>query len=105
MADCQLAQGFPQPPGTTCVTTQCQACGDPFADVDEDGDADPDDFGAFQRCYTGEVSIVTRPDFCTCFDRDRDTDVDAVDLAAFLVCADRANIAVDPCCDGGPGCP
>ena len=87
--------------GTTCVTTQCQPCADPFADADQDGDVDPNDFGVFQRCY----AIVAGLGPCTCFDEDADTDVDAADLDAFRLCATRAGVPANPCCDGGQGCP
>lgn len=72
-------------------------CGNPFADADRDGDVDMDDFGAFQRCYTGTGGTASGA--CICFARE-DTDVDDVDLSVFLNCATRAGVKAAPACDG-----
>lgn len=65
-------------------------CNRPFADADADRDVDMDDFGVFQRCFTGTAgSLPAVPESgysCTCFDRDDANGVDATDLAAFEAC-------------------
>jgi hypothetical protein len=82
--------------GDTCPIV----CGVPFADDDADGDVDMDDFGAFQRCFSGEGAVVSGG--CQCFDRPEegfpagDDDVDQTDFTAFTNCASRANVP--------PGC-
>jgi hypothetical protein len=78
----------------------------PFADTDKDGDVDMDDFGVFQRCYTGRKEdgappIPLNPAYCACLDRgdddfdtqpDSDGDIDPVDLNAFTNCFTGASI-------------
>ncbi len=78
-------------PGTSCATGECP-CHTPFADFDEDGDADMDDFGGFQRCVTGYGNLVAG---CECFNRDNDTDVDAADFAAFAACVTGPSVPLD----------
>lgn len=75
--------GHFQGAGTSCATKTCP-CHPPFADFDEDGDVDHDDFGGFQKCVTGPNGGV--PIGCECFNRDSDTDVDEDDFAAFSAC-------------------
>jgi hypothetical protein len=60
-------------------------CPVPFADADEDGDVDQDDFGALQLCFTGANGGIL--DGCDCFNRDGDNDVDDWDYGAFEDCA------------------
>ncbi len=78
-------------------------CPDPFADADEDGDVDHDDFGALQVCYTGSGIGPVR-EGCECFDRpeptDPDGDIDQMDLGAFENCASGPGIQADITCDG-----
>ena len=78
-ADCLAQGGTYQGQNTSCGPTTC--CPDPFADADRDGDVDEDDFGAFQRCYTGAGGGVLEG--CACFDQDKDGDVDDDDFTAF----------------------
>jgi len=75
-------------------------CPVPFADADDDGDVDQDDFAAWQRCYNNGTQPLTEE--CRCFDRDfgqGDGDVDADDLAAFLECGSGPGIPADPGCE------
>lgn len=58
-------------------------CNEPFADADNDGDVDLDDFGVFQRCYSQEGAVSVAASYCICFDRDDNGVVDASDLEAF----------------------
>ncbi|GMU21042.1 MAG: hypothetical protein AMXMBFR13_11370 [Phycisphaerae bacterium] len=82
-------------------------CPDPFADFDEDGDVDQEDFGAFQACITGSFFGPVLPG-CECFDRPEpdapDANIDQVDYQAFQYCALNSgpNIPADPTCDDGP---
>lgn len=62
-------------------------CSTPFADADGDHDVDQNDFGFFQRCYTGSGNTPAfNPTDCFCFDRDHDSDVDEFDLTPFTNC-------------------
>jgi hypothetical protein len=74
-------------------------CPKPFADADEDGDVDQDDFAQFQLCYTGTGGGV--PEGCVCFDRANDSDIDDDDFSEFQKCASGPNVSVvgDPDCD------
>ncbi len=74
-----------------------------FADVDDDGDVDQDDFGALQACITGmdDPTGVFDPENCGHFDRDGDEDVDDWDLADFEACATGPGILWAPT----PECP
>ncbi len=79
----------------------------PFADTDDDGDVDMEDFAFFQRCYSGQFSpIPTDPDTCLCLDRTGtsvgsppDDHIDRADFFAFMQCATQANVPADPACD------
>jgi hypothetical protein len=85
-------------------------CQDPFADADGNGVVDLNDYGAWQRCYTGPDGPVDLT-LCACFDRNLDGDVDDgqdsgaddSDLDAFLDCAAGHPITADPACDGVGG--
>ena len=79
------------------ITNLPVACpGDVFADADGDGDVDADDFGAFQRCYTGASGgVPTNPIYCVCMDHDNDGDIDADDLVQFEACSTRAGVLFD----------
>ncbi len=73
-------------------------CYSPPVDYDGDGDVDLDDYGVFQRCYTGSDPPPGTYDSanCRCFDRfpagAPDNAIDAQDLAVFLACAGRAGV-------------
>ncbi len=95
-ADCQTLGGsFRNVP--TCTATAC--CPIPFADSDQDGDVDHDDFGAFQICYNGAGAVPTG---CDCFDRNTDGKIDATDFNAFNSCFTGPNVpwsqAIAPIC-------
>jgi hypothetical protein len=81
-------------------------CNVPFADADDDGDVDGDDFGIFQRCYTGAANppIPAAPEYCTCFDRNGDDDVDQDDLGTTGVFDTFENCASGPTVAANPGC-
>ncbi len=71
-----------------------QLCNEPFADADGDSDVDVDDFGSFQRCFTGAIGGAS-PN-CACFDRQQDGDIDNFDFNAFSDCKTGANIPWEP---------
>jgi len=91
--------------GPDCYVNPCNTL--VFADVDEDADVDQDDFGAFQRCYTGDGgAIPVDPAYCECFDRREeggqpgsDGQIDAFDYDAFEDCASGPGVTADPACD------
>jgi hypothetical protein len=74
-------QGWrPEPPAP--------ACGEMWADADEDGDVDHDDFAILQRCINvGSQVPYTDNHPCLCFDRNGDGLVDLLDIIHFAVCA------------------
>jgi hypothetical protein len=79
-------------------------CHNPFADADNDGDVDQDDFAEFQLCYTGSGgSIPSSPAYCLCFDihptGSLDGDIDSDDYTAFENCASGPNIPANITCD------
>jgi hypothetical protein len=80
-------------------------CSNPFADIDNDGDVDQEDFGWFQKCYTGTDGgpIPAEPPACFCFDRENggmgDGDIDQSDYIAFEDCASGPDIPADPGCE------
>lgn len=65
-----------------------------WADSDGDRDVDADDFGHFQRCYTGRIgSIPTLPGYpCVCFDRQGDGWIDEADYAEFQNCVSGPSV-------------
>lgn len=71
--------------------------GPPSLDADRDGDIDLDDFGAFQRCYTGPDRLLTANE---CLDADVDGDhcVTTQDLEEFVRCASGPGIRAAPNC-------
>ncbi len=80
-------------------------CSDPFADADGDGDVDQDDFGEWQRCYTGPGGGPIAVG-CACFDVQGpsgppDGDIDQADFALFEDCASGPTQPADPACDDG----
>jgi hypothetical protein len=101
-AACTTAGGTFRGLCSTCATAACPVvCNDPFADADADGDVDADDFGAFQRCFTGSGGTVVTG--CRCFDRPEggspDGDVDEDDYDRFTACQSGAAVPADPQCD------
>ncbi|UCD30005.1 MAG: hypothetical protein JSV03_05890, partial [Planctomycetota bacterium] len=91
------------------VTRCILPCSDPFADVDEDGDVDQDDFAMFQLCYSGNgIQYPGTLDYCACLDQgdetgdglpDFDGDIDSFDFDAFQNCASGPDIPADITCD------
>lgn len=81
-------------------------CGDPWVDIDRDGDVDQVDFAGLQACFTGGTGLggLLDPLACACFDFDSDQDVDEQDNSVFDRCSSGPGVPADPCCDGGPGC-
>lgn len=81
--------GFDRVPVNTAnaskVYVGLTSCPLPSVDSDVDGDVDQVDFGAFQKCFSGDGQSYD-DDACKCFDKDTDADVDATDFSAFLDC-------------------
>ena len=82
------------------------SCSDPFADADDDGDVDQDDFAVFQLCYSDDGNpFPTDPEYCSCFNRPEgdppqgDVDIDQTDAAAFEACASGPQVPADDTCD------
>lgn len=97
--ECINQNGTYQGDDTLCADTVC--CPDPFADIDQDGDVDSDDFGELQRCLVGTPfsagGSVTAA--CECFDRDGDGNIDADDILAFTTCSSGPAVPADDTCD------
>jgi hypothetical protein len=78
-------------------------CPQPFADADEDGDVDMDDFAALQRCITATGALAPE---CACFDRPQPVVPNGVintfDLVMFEQCATAAGVLADPNCGDTP---
>ena len=75
-------------------TSGCCWFGDAWYDADSDCDVDMYDFGAFQRCYTGDsysIAEADLPDCCYRFDIDHDGKVNRVDLESGMITADIPN--------------
>lgn len=66
-------------------------------DPDGDGDVDQDDFGLFQRCFTGSGLPQTNGP-CPDTDLDGDSDVDQDDFALFQRCISGPGVSSDPLC-------
>lgn len=85
-------------------------CHTPFADVDSDVDVDMDDFGYFQRCYTGAglgpVPSGQGYEYCRCLDRPEpgypngNNDVSPADFQKFLQCASGPAVPAVTNCGG-----
>lgn len=75
-------------------------CNTPFADMDDDGDVDLDDFAVYQRCITQSGDPAGRYDAiaCGCLDRDKDQDVDHDDFVEFFLCGSGPGIPADENC-------
>jgi hypothetical protein len=103
--DCQNAGGTWNGPGSVCGVNNanCDFCPTPFADADEDGDVDHDDFAVFQRCYTGPGGGV--PAECRCLDRfvDIPAGIDDDDLVQFTNCVTGPEVPFDEQ-NPPPGC-
>jgi hypothetical protein len=85
-------------------------CNAPWADADGDGDVDGNDFGAFQRCYTGTDPNVGVPPACHCFDRPQSAApsnnlIDVNEFAQFVACKTRAGVPANPNCASPPCIP
>lgn len=74
------------------------ACHEVRFDVDGDLDVDQEDFGTYQRCFTGPFGAYGLP-ACRCVDADVNGRVDLDDLAAFQNCASGPAIPANPDCD------
>ncbi len=72
-------------------------CNATWADADGDMDVDMDDFGEFQRCFTGSGGGLA-PGYCQCFDRNKNSNVDLNDFAQFKLCANGAELPPNPLC-------
>jgi hypothetical protein len=87
------------------VYTASPPCPQPFADVDEDGDVDQEDFGLLQKCFGGDnQGWPAELEYCRCLDRPEgenlpDGDIDLGDLAAFEACARGPEIPPAPDCE------
>ena len=68
-----------------------------IGDFNNDGDVDQEDFGHLQACVAGSGVEVTDP---ACLDArlDADIDIDADDVAQFVLCLSGPSVAVDPSC-------
>ncbi len=111
--ECQTLSGVWKGGGSTCGTNNanCDFCW-PFADSDDDGDVDLDDFGVFQTCFTGATSGYLHPE-CRCLDRPipqegggflpPDNRVDNSDLWEFTKCWTGPAILLDRT-SPPPGC-
>ncbi|MHC4442863.1 MAG: hypothetical protein ACYTA5_09730 [Planctomycetota bacterium] len=93
--------------GNLVPCTDYLCCYDPFADADNDGDVDQDDFALFQKCYVGDGAGPPTAE-CKCFDQvgtglgtPPDDDVDDDDFQAFEQCASTSgpNVPHNPACD------
>ncbi len=107
---CQALGGAYQGDNLSCGIVPChQACDrDPYAEADDDGDIDMDDFGAFQVCF----NPTSVPAGCGCFDRGYgfpDGKIDRADFEAFLACATGGSVPFvageHPDCPPHPGIP
>jgi hypothetical protein len=67
----------------------------PWADADNDGDVDSDDYAVFQKCYSGPGAAPATP-ACACVDRNTDGKVNETDFAAFVSCRQGPGVPVPP---------
>jgi len=82
-------------------------CNRPFADADPapggDGDVDMNDYGLFQRCYTGSFFQGTLPPECKCFDRvstgPSAGSIDVADFLKFTACQSGDHVPWTPTSD------
>jgi len=87
-ATCLAGNGTFAGSGTTCAEVEC--CPDFWPDRDNDGDVDQTDFGYFQACYSGTVTLSGLG--CSCYDRDDNDQVDGTDFTAFTNCFTGADV-------------
>jgi len=85
----------------------CKVCPDPFADFDEDGDVDQDDFAFMQACMSGNGGGILPGCDCADADGERDInndqlDVDQADWQLFEACASGPDVPADDTCDDPP---
>jgi len=69
-------------------------CPLPFADADEDGDVDQEDFARFQLCVNTGLFEPPEllPEECRCFDRNKDKTIDTFDVAKFAACVSGPSV-------------
>ncbi len=85
--------GCPFWDGEGCIPVQ--PCNTPFADADDDGDVDMDDFAALQLCLNIGLASPPAlvPEECRCFDRNNNKIVgDSVDLLNFVTCGSGKDV-------------
>jgi hypothetical protein len=63
-----------------------------WADADDDGDVDQDDFGVFQVCMGNTAPYPPEMQWCRCFDRNGNGTVDAADVDEFSKCDAGPNV-------------
>lgn len=96
--NCQAPGDIHGGSNTDCSTTACCAHDTyVWADSDGDGDVDVDDFGQFQRCFTGPNGPLPADLKCECFNRHgSDNDIDDDDFLQFTNCVTGANVPWAP---------
>jgi hypothetical protein len=73
-------------PITPITTAYVAVCPTLWADADHDNDVDQADFGAFQKCFTGQVPVILS-DTCKCMDRGGTPGLITIeDLTEFMKC-------------------
>jgi hypothetical protein len=72
--------------GTSCGTAGICPCPTPFADYDQDGDVDMEDFAGLQRCLTVGSTSPAIEAGCECFDKDGSGSIDSTDVEKFIMC-------------------
>lgn len=80
-----IAASFGPPP---CNTPAFDVVGAGPDGLEPDGSVDMNDFGVFQRCYTG-TGLISESNMaeCRCFDRDGNGAVDVGDFNRFVACS------------------
>jgi len=105
--DPPVPQSECQPPdvwhqGQECVADAIVCCADPFADADNDGDVDQEDFGVWQACFSGNGHTAPAGNAypCSCFNRQGgDSDVDDLDFVDFEACWSGPTVSTLDSCD------
>lgn len=75
-------------------------CHTPRFDADGDSDVDQDDFGVFQRCFTGAANAFDCH-MCRCMDGNVNERVDEADLVSFTACLSGPSVPAPAGCDSG----